>query len=44
MVVYSMMLYTMPLHIVEIVWHACKLPPPWPIKGGAVPLAAGDDG
>jgi hypothetical protein len=31
--VYSATLYTMPL----IVWHACKLPPPWPIKGGAVP-------
>jgi hypothetical protein len=21
----------------EIVWHACKLLPPWPIKGGAAP-------
>jgi hypothetical protein len=35
--VYSMALYTMPLHVGEIVWHACKLLPPWPIKGGAVP-------
>jgi hypothetical protein len=37
MVVYSTMLYTMPLHVDEIVRHACKLPPPWLIKGGAVP-------
>jgi hypothetical protein len=35
--VYSMALYTMPLHVGEIVWHACKLLPPCPIKGGAVP-------
>jgi hypothetical protein len=26
----------------EIVRHACKLLPPWPIKGGAAPPAAGD--
>jgi hypothetical protein len=36
-VVYSATLYTVPLHLGEIVRHACKLPPPWPIKGGAVP-------
>jgi hypothetical protein len=30
--VYSMALYTMPLHVGEIVWHACKLLPPWPVK------------
>jgi hypothetical protein len=35
--VYSMTLYTMPLHVEEIVRHACKLLPPWSIKGGAVP-------
>jgi hypothetical protein len=33
----STTLYTMPLHVDEIVRHACKLSPPWPIKGGAVP-------
>jgi hypothetical protein len=27
----------------EIVWHACKLLPPWPIKGGAAP-SRGDTG
>jgi hypothetical protein len=27
-VVYSATLYTMPLHVDEIVRHACKLPPP----------------
>jgi hypothetical protein len=36
-VVYSVTLYTMPLHVGEIVRHACKLSPPRPIKGGAVP-------
>jgi hypothetical protein len=35
--VYSATLYTMPPHVDEIVRRACKLPPPWPIKGGAVP-------
>jgi hypothetical protein len=35
--VYSTTLYTIPLHVDEIVWHACNLLPPWPIKGGAVP-------
>jgi hypothetical protein len=34
---YSATLYTIPLRVDEIVWHACKLQPPWPIKGGAVP-------
>jgi hypothetical protein len=36
-VVYSTALYAMPTHIGEIVRHDCKLPPPWPIEGGAVP-------
>jgi hypothetical protein len=40
-VIYSATLYTMPLHVGEIVRHACKLPPPWPIKGGAVPYPRG---
>jgi hypothetical protein len=35
--IYSMALYAMPLHVGEIVWYTCKLLPPWPIKGGAVP-------
>jgi hypothetical protein len=26
----------------KIVWHACKLLSPWPIKGGAVPQPPGD--
>jgi hypothetical protein len=30
--VYSTTLYTMPLHICEIVWHACKLSPPLSYK------------
>jgi hypothetical protein len=41
--VYSITLYTMPLHIDKIVSHTCKLPPPWPIKGGAVPQPQGED-
>jgi hypothetical protein len=36
-IVYSVALYVMPLHVGGIVWHTCKLLPPWPIKGGAVP-------
>jgi ribonuclease HI len=28
--IYSMALYAMPLHVGEIVWHTCKLLPPWP--------------
>jgi hypothetical protein len=35
--VYSVALYAMPLHVARTVRHACKLPPPWPIKGGVVP-------
>jgi hypothetical protein len=34
---YSVALYAMLSHVDEIVRHACKLPPPWPIKGGPVP-------
>jgi hypothetical protein len=30
-------LHAIPSHVARIVWHACKLPPPWPIKGGADP-------
>jgi hypothetical protein len=41
--VYSTTLYTMPLHVDKTVWHACKLPPPWPIKGGAVSQPQGED-
>jgi hypothetical protein len=37
MAVYSMALYAMPPHVARTVCHACKLPPPWPIKGGAAP-------
>jgi hypothetical protein len=42
--VYSMALYTMPPHVARTVRHACKLLPPWPIKGGAVPQSQGDEG
>jgi hypothetical protein len=42
--VYSTALYAIPSHIARTVWHACKLPPPWPIKGGAVPWPKGDNG
>jgi hypothetical protein len=35
--VYSVALYAMSPHVARTVWHACKLPPTWPIKGGAVP-------
>jgi hypothetical protein len=42
--VYSAALYATPPHVDKTVWHACKLPPPWPIKGGAVPWPQGDDG
>jgi hypothetical protein len=35
--IYSTMLYAIPPHVDKTVWHACKLPPPWPIKGGAIP-------
>jgi hypothetical protein len=39
--IYSMALYTMPPHVVRTVRHACKLLPPWPIKGGTVPSHRG---
>jgi hypothetical protein len=42
--VYSVALYTMPSHVARIVRHACKLLPPCPIKGEAVPQPQGDDG
>jgi hypothetical protein len=32
--VYSATLYTIPSRVARIVRHACRLPPPWPIKGG----------
>jgi hypothetical protein len=35
--VYSMALYAIPPHVARTVWHACKLLPPWPIKGRAAP-------
>jgi hypothetical protein len=41
--VYSTILCAMPSHVARTVRHACKLPPPWPIKGGAVPLPRGED-
>jgi hypothetical protein len=41
--VHSVVMCTIPAHVARIVWHACKLPPPWPIKGGAVPWPRGDD-
>jgi hypothetical protein len=41
MAVYSMALYAMPPHVARTVWNACKLPPPWPIKGGAAPQPQG---
>jgi hypothetical protein len=44
MVVYSVALYATPPHVDKTVWHACKLPSSWPIKGGAVPWPRGDDG
>jgi hypothetical protein len=40
MVVYSATLYTIPLHVGKIVRHACKLPPPWPIKERQSPSRA----
>jgi hypothetical protein len=41
--VHSVALSAMPSHVARKVRHACKLPPPWPIKGGAVPWPQGDD-
>jgi hypothetical protein len=42
--VYSVALYVMPPHVARTVRHACKLLPPWPIKGEAVPQPQGGDG
>jgi hypothetical protein len=42
--VYSATLYTMPLHVGEIVRHACKLTPLLAYKRRGSPLAAGEDG
>jgi hypothetical protein len=42
MAVYSMALYAMPSHVARTVQHACKLLPPSPIKGEAVPQPQGD--
>jgi hypothetical protein len=39
--VYSVALNAMPSHMARIVWHACELLPPWPIKGEAVPQPQG---
>jgi hypothetical protein len=41
--VYSTALYAIPPNVDKIVRHACKLPPPWPIKGEAVPQLQGGD-
>jgi hypothetical protein len=35
--VYSTVLCSIPSHVARTVRHACKLPAPWTIKGGAVP-------
>jgi hypothetical protein len=42
MAVHSVALPAMPSHVARTVQHACKLPPPWHIKGGAVPWSQGD--
>jgi hypothetical protein len=42
--VYSTALHTMSSHVARTVWHACKMPPPWSIKGGAVPWPQGGNG
>jgi hypothetical protein len=39
--IHSVALSAMSSHIARTVWHACKLPPLWPIKGGAVPWPRG---
>jgi hypothetical protein len=41
--VHSIALLVVPSHVARAVRHACKLPPPWPIKGGVVPWPRGDD-
>jgi hypothetical protein len=43
-VVHSVVLCAIPPHVARTVRHTCKLPPPWPIKGGAVPWLQEDDG
>jgi hypothetical protein len=35
--IHSVVMCTIPPHVARTVRHACKLPPPWPIKGGVVP-------
>jgi hypothetical protein len=35
--VHSVAMSAMPSHVTRTVRHTCKLPPPWHIKGGAVP-------
>jgi hypothetical protein len=39
--VHSVALSAMPSHVARTVRYACKLPPPLPIKGGAVPWPRG---
>jgi hypothetical protein len=39
--IYSTALHTMTSHVARTVQHACKLPPPWSIKKGAVPWPQG---
>jgi hypothetical protein len=39
--VHSIVLCAIPPRVARTVRHACKLPPPWPIKGGAVPWPQG---
>jgi hypothetical protein len=36
-------MYTIPPHVARTARHTCKLPPPWPIKGGVVPWPQGDE-
>jgi hypothetical protein len=40
-VVHSVVLFAMPSHVARTMRHACKLPPPKPIKRGAVPWPQG---
>jgi hypothetical protein len=42
--VHSVVLFAMPLDVARIVRHACNLPSPWSIKGGAVPWPRGGGG
>jgi hypothetical protein len=41
--VYFVALHAMPPHLARTVRHACKLLPPWPLKGEAVPQPQGDN-